>query len=436
MVNKRYEFNKINKIVLTESYLANIVKREEVITFKYQLYYFFRGINMKIIYFLIFIIISDFIYGQTTQYKLLDNSDNVVYLWKFDGNVSGVNFYSSNNGVPILITDESTKISLVEGAANSAFSLWAGYTQLSFQQVSSSQSADIVISFTLGDSGSFGNASNGSVYLNTNSRGWTSSTTITGSTYGSDQITYLFYALSHEIGHLVNGSGHTTDGCIMDPYWYGTSVTVSFALAAQIQERYFCKLTVESSIGTSVKVGTNWVNNGNSIYVKHNKNYSFEVNDNVLVDLFDRAFKEWRKDGQGLSITSASTNFTMPGPPSNTPTIEVTYRAEYGKKFNISFNPPSFAPVYVNGQLYNGIPIPIIDGNSINVTVGNYTYNSILYSPNGWSLGGTNYSASFQNYYPDGHKSFNWLGSTVVKPVNDYRNMSFNSTIGDPVTIT
>ena len=102
MVNKRYEFNKINKIVLTESYLANIVKREEVITFKYQLYYFFRGINMKIIYFLIFIIISDFIYGQTTQYKLLDNSDNVVYLWKFNGNVSGVNFIQATTEFPYL----------------------------------------------------------------------------------------------------------------------------------------------------------------------------------------------------------------------------------------------------------------------------------------------------------------------------------------------
>ena len=57
---------------------------------------------MKIIYFLIFIIISDFIYGQTTQYKLLDNSDNVVYLWKFDGNVSGVNFIQATTEFPYL----------------------------------------------------------------------------------------------------------------------------------------------------------------------------------------------------------------------------------------------------------------------------------------------------------------------------------------------
>ena len=66
---------------------------------------------MRTIIFLFFILISGLIYGQTTQYKLLDNSDSKVYYWKFDGNVSGVSFYANNNGVPVAITDESTKIS-------------------------------------------------------------------------------------------------------------------------------------------------------------------------------------------------------------------------------------------------------------------------------------------------------------------------------------
>ena len=385
--------------------------------------------------------ICEVISAQTTTiYKLYDNSAGVTYKWKFDKHVQGVKFCTSVNGVATTVSDSTTKVAMFEYAAAAAFSFWSNYTDINFQQADDNEQADITIALSGGNSYSFGSATYGqggaSIQLYCDMRAWTNDTILVGRSV-PENVTYLRYGLAHEIGHCIVQSGTWLDGSVMQETWDTKKLIMTTTLKTLIKERYYCKVYVESSIGQQVKIGSTWYCSGGYAYLKHNTAYNFQVSNNVYISPYVRLFKLWQKEGVNTDQTSTTASFTMPSPPANTPLVTATYRAEFLKRYDISIAIPSVTSVVINDTTRSGTTVIYIkEDSSLTVTAPSlYSYNSIQYSSNGWTSGGTTYSPSF-TITPSDNMTFAWVEATAVKPVNTYRNMQYSSTVGSPITVS
>jgi len=189
-------------------------------------------------------------------------------------------------------------------------------------------------------------------------------------------------------------------------------------------------LTVSNSFGSgNIKLNGVTVASGSSFVVYNNSTHTAEridrQNSTINNVQYVQVFTYWN------SVTSA-----------NDPTYSIymssnrNVYASFAKEFNITFNLPSGASFYVNSQGYSGTnTIGIKDGSQINVSLSNYVENSFLYSPTGWASGATNYNPNFSDT-PADHKTFTLQTGTVIKPVNNYRSLSYGNDVDQPISLS